>query len=115
MATHSSILAWRIPWAKEPSRLQSMGKGGAGPHSVSAPSSASCCLPKRGRPLEATGPPPGCQTGISRAAAATTGSPQTKGGRGGERALGARFWTRWEKARVGWFERRALKHVYDHM
>ena len=25
MATHSSILAWRIPWIEEPSRLQSMG------------------------------------------------------------------------------------------
>ena len=25
MATHSSILAWRIPWVEEPSRLQSMG------------------------------------------------------------------------------------------
>ena len=25
MATHSSILAWRIPWAEEPDRLQSMG------------------------------------------------------------------------------------------
>ena len=25
MATHSSILAWRIPWAKEPSELQSIG------------------------------------------------------------------------------------------
>jgi len=25
MATHSSILAWEIPWADEPSRLQSMG------------------------------------------------------------------------------------------
>jgi len=24
MATHSSILAWRIPWMEEPSRLQSM-------------------------------------------------------------------------------------------
>ena len=24
MATHSSILAWRIPWAQEPERLQSM-------------------------------------------------------------------------------------------
>ena len=24
MAIHSSILAWRIPWIKEPSRLQSM-------------------------------------------------------------------------------------------
>ena len=24
MATHSSILAWRIPWTKEPGRLQSV-------------------------------------------------------------------------------------------
>ena len=25
LATHSSILAWRIPWTEEPGRLQSMG------------------------------------------------------------------------------------------
>ena len=25
MATHSSILAWRIPWIEEPGGLQSMG------------------------------------------------------------------------------------------
>ena len=25
MATHSSFLAWRIPWTEEPGRLQSMG------------------------------------------------------------------------------------------
>ena len=25
MATHSSILAWRIPWTEEPGRLQSLG------------------------------------------------------------------------------------------
>ena len=25
MATHSSILAWRIPWTEEPGRLPSMG------------------------------------------------------------------------------------------
>jgi len=25
MLTHSSILAWRIPWTEEPGRLQSMG------------------------------------------------------------------------------------------
>ena len=24
MATHSSVLAWRIPWSEEPGRLQSM-------------------------------------------------------------------------------------------
>ena len=26
MATHSSILAWRMPWTEEPGRLQSMGR-----------------------------------------------------------------------------------------
>ena len=28
METHSSILAWRIPWAEEPGGLQSMGSHG---------------------------------------------------------------------------------------
>ena len=30
MATHSSMLAWRIPWTEEPGRLQSMGLQRAG-------------------------------------------------------------------------------------
>ena len=30
MATHSSILAWRIPWIEEPGGLQSMGSQGDG-------------------------------------------------------------------------------------
>ena len=25
IATHSNILAWRVPWTEEPGRLQSMG------------------------------------------------------------------------------------------
>ena len=25
MATHSSILAWKIPWTEEPGKLQAMG------------------------------------------------------------------------------------------
>ena len=25
MATHSNVLAWKIPWTEEPGRLQSMG------------------------------------------------------------------------------------------
>ena len=28
MATHSSILAWRIPWTEEPGGLQSIGSQG---------------------------------------------------------------------------------------
>ena len=30
MATHSSTLAWEIPWAEEPDGLQSMGSLGVG-------------------------------------------------------------------------------------
>ena len=30
MATHSSILAWRIPWMEEPGGLQSTGSQRAG-------------------------------------------------------------------------------------
>jgi len=29
MATHSSTLAWKIPWMEEPGRLQSMGLTGS--------------------------------------------------------------------------------------
>ena len=29
-ATHSSTLAWKIPWTEEPGRLQSMGSLGVG-------------------------------------------------------------------------------------
>ena len=35
MATYSSILAWRIPWAEEPGGLQSMGSQGVGHDRVS--------------------------------------------------------------------------------
>ena len=30
MATHSSVLAWKIPWTEEPGGLQSMGSQRAG-------------------------------------------------------------------------------------
>ena len=30
MATHSSTLAWKIPWMEEPGRLQPMGSPGVG-------------------------------------------------------------------------------------
>ena len=34
MATHSSILVWRIPWTDEPGRLQSMGLQRSSPDTV---------------------------------------------------------------------------------
>ena len=30
MATHSSIIAWKIPWAEEPGRVQSRGVAKSG-------------------------------------------------------------------------------------
>ena len=37
MATHSSTLAWRIPWTEEPGVLQSMGhKEGLSMHTLKA-------------------------------------------------------------------------------
>ena len=35
MATHSSILAWEIPWTEEPGRLKSVGLQGVG-HDLAA-------------------------------------------------------------------------------
>ena len=37
MATHSSILAWRIPWTEEPGRLQSTGVSRVGHDSAIKP------------------------------------------------------------------------------
>ena len=34
MATHSSVLAWKIPWMEEPGGLQSMGSQRVGHNSV---------------------------------------------------------------------------------
>ena len=36
MATHSSTLAWKIPWAEEPDRLQSMGSQRVGHDSATS-------------------------------------------------------------------------------
>ena len=39
MATHSSTLAWKIPWTEKPGRLQSMGSQRAGHDRVTSPHS----------------------------------------------------------------------------
>ena len=38
MAPHSSILAWKVPWMKEPGGLQSMGSLRVGQDSATSPS-----------------------------------------------------------------------------
>ena len=43
MATHSSILAWEIPWTEEPGRLQSMGSQRVG-HDLATKQQQSNCL-----------------------------------------------------------------------
>ena len=48
MATHSSILAWKIPWMEESGRLQSVGLSRVG-HDCATPLHTSVCfisLPK---------------------------------------------------------------------
>ena len=43
MATHSSILAWKIPWMEEPGGLQSTGLHRVDTTSLSLSLSLSCC------------------------------------------------------------------------
>ena len=44
MATHSSILAWKIPWMEDPGRLQSMGLQRVGHNWVTSLSLSWCVL-----------------------------------------------------------------------
>ena len=50
MAPHSSTLAWKIPWTKEPGRLQSMGSRRVG-HDWATSLSLSCIGEGNGNPL----------------------------------------------------------------
>ena len=49
METHSSVLAWKIPWTEEPGRLQSMGSLRVGRDSVT---SLSCIGEGNGNSLQ---------------------------------------------------------------
>ena len=51
MATHSSTLAWKIPWTEEPGRLQSMGSRRVG-HDWVTSLSLSCIGEGNGNPLQ---------------------------------------------------------------
>ena len=51
MATHSSTLAWNIPWMEEPGGLQSMGLLRVGHNGVTSPS-LSCIGEGNGNPLQ---------------------------------------------------------------
>ena len=51
MATHSSTLAWKIPWMEEPGRLQSMGSLRVG-HNWATSLSLSCIGEGNGNPLQ---------------------------------------------------------------
>ena len=53
MATHSSTLAWKIPWTEEPGRLQSMGSLGVWHNwATSLSLSLSCIGEGNGNPLQ---------------------------------------------------------------
>ena len=51
MATHSSTLAWKIPWMEEPGRLQSMGSWRVG-HDRATSLSVLCIGEGNGNPLQ---------------------------------------------------------------
>ena len=51
MATHSSTLAWKIPWMEEPGRLQSTGSRRVG-HDWATSLSLSCIGEGNGNPLQ---------------------------------------------------------------
>ena len=51
MATHSSTLAWKIPWVEEPGGLQSMGSRRVG-HDWTTSVSLSCIGEGSGNPLQ---------------------------------------------------------------
>ena len=44
MATHSSILAWKVPWTEEPGGLQSVGSQSVGRTECSAAAPYSSCV-----------------------------------------------------------------------
>ena len=90
MATHSSVLAWRIPGTGEPGGLLFMGSHRVG-NDWSDLAMHIYGIYKDGNNDRI------CKT------AEETQLYRTD------------FWTLWEKARVGWFERITLKHVYYHM
>ena len=54
MATHSSTLAWKIPWTEEPGRLQSMGllRESDTTERLHFPFSLSCTGEGNGNPLQ---------------------------------------------------------------
>ena len=53
MAAHSSTLAWKIPWMREPGRLQSMGSLRVGhTERLHFPFSLSCIGEGNGNPLQ---------------------------------------------------------------
>ena len=57
MATHSSTLAWKIPWTEEPGRLQSMGSQRVGHNwATSVSFSLSCIGEGNGNPLQCSCP-----------------------------------------------------------
>ena len=80
MATHSSILAWRIPWTEEPGWPQSMGSQRVG-HDGETFTSGICdlCLVFVGLPRWLSGKESACNTGDTGDADSIPGSGRSPG------------------------------------
>ena len=102
MATHSSILAWRILWTEEPGGLQSMGSQRVGHNWVTNTlTSLSKCIEHEVNSMVSLRP---WVRGTGRD---HVGICKRK----------KETWllfkvTMWGKVRMGWFQKIALKHVY---
>ena len=79
MATHSSILAWKIPWTEEPGRLQSMGSHRVG-HDWATLLSFTFTFPysKETKPVNSKGNQPWIFTGRTDAEAPILWPPDVK-------------------------------------
>ena len=75
MATHSSILAWRIPWTEEPGRLQSIGS-----QSRTGLKRLSHMAPYKGFPDVNSGKEPAQTTDDVRDVGSVPGSERSPGG-----------------------------------
>ena len=60
MATHSSTLAWKIPWTEKPGRLQSMGSQRVGHNRATSLSTFFFFAFQRGFPGGTSGKEPAC-------------------------------------------------------
>ena len=90
MATHSSVLAWKIPWMEEPGRLQSMGSQRVGHDGAT---SLSLSIARRGN-SKCKGPGAGVCLMCQGLQASQCSRSRVRTRRGGRHEVGRLIWQR---------------------